>query len=88
MGFRLQEKLKHQEELFRSSGEYAMVKEYSQIYEIIMELLDKMADVLGEERVTVKEFQELLEAGLQEAKVGVIPPSADQVLVGILRGQD
>ncbi|BFL45778.1 helicase-exonuclease AddAB subunit AddB [Lactonifactor longoviformis] len=82
VGFRLQEKLKHQEKLFRSAGEYAMVKEYSQIYEIIMELLDKMADVLGEERVTVKEFQELLEAGLQEAKVGVIPPSADQVLVG------
>lgn len=79
---RLQEKLKYQEEFFRQQKEHALVKEYSQIYGIIMDLLDKMVDVLGEEKVTVRELQELLEAGLQEAKVGIIPPSTDQVMVG------
>ena len=36
----------------------------------------------GEESVSLREFKELLEAGLSEAKVGIIPPSTDQVLVG------
>ena len=33
-------------------------------------------------RVRPGAFKEILEAGLSEAKVGVIPPAADQVLVG------
>ena len=30
----------------------------------------------------MKEYCELLDAGLEEAKVGVIPPSLDQVVIG------
>ncbi len=37
---------------------------------------------LGEEEIPLKEYCELLDAGLEEAKVGVIPPSLDQVLIG------
>lgn len=47
-----------------------------------MDLFDKMVQVLGEESISLREFKELLEAGLSEAKVGIIPPSTDQVLVG------
>lgn len=47
-----------------------------------MDLFDKMVQVLGDESVSLREFKELLEAGLSEAKVGIILPSTDQVLVG------
>ena len=57
-------------------------KEYSQIYGIVMELLDKIVEVLGEEKMTLAEYQEILEAGFAEASVGIIPPTADQVLIG------
>ncbi len=59
-----------------------MEKEYNQIYAIVMELLDKMVEILGEESVTGQEFRQLLETGLGEAKVALIPPSMDQVMVG------
>ncbi|MDO4277118.1 MAG: helicase-exonuclease AddAB subunit AddB [Eubacteriales bacterium] len=78
----IQKKLKTQELYFKSSGDKAMEKEYGQIYGIIMELLDKMVEILGEETVSRQEFRQLLETGLSEAKVGLIPPSMDQVLVG------
>ncbi|MBS6194185.1 MAG: helicase-exonuclease AddAB subunit AddB [Clostridiales bacterium] len=78
----IQEKLKEKELLFESQGEQALVKEYSQIYGIIMSLLDKMVQVLGEEKLSLEEYRQLLEAGFQEARVGIIPPTADQVLVG------
>lgn len=79
---RMQEKLKQQEQLFAREGDPAMEKEYAQIYGIVMELLDKMVAILGDEPMTLQEYQQLLEAGLTQASVGLIPPSADQVLVG------
>ena len=79
---RIQEKLKEREQKFSEAGNKAMEKEYAQIYGIIMELLDKMVEILGEETVSRREFQQLLETGLSEAEVALIPPSMDQVLIG------
>ncbi len=78
----VQEKLKLQEEIFKSRQDPAMEKEYAQIYGIVMELLDKMVEILGDEKVTRQEFLQLLETGLREAKVALIPPGQDQLLVG------
>ncbi len=78
----VQKKLKIQERQFASRGQKAMEKEYAQIYGIVMELLNKMVEILGEEKVTAREYQQLFEAGLTEARIGIIPPSTDQVLVG------
>ncbi len=57
-------------------------KEYKQIYGIVLELYDKIVELLGEEPLSLKEYTEILEAGLAEAKVGLIPPGLDQVVVG------
>ena len=47
-----------------------------------MDLLDKMVEILGNETVSRQEFRQLLETGLSQAKVALIPPSIDQVMVG------
>lgn len=78
----LQKKLKVQEEVFQERGEQALAREYAQIYRIVVELFDKFVELLGEEPVSLKEYEKLLDAGLEEAKVGVIPPSPDQVVAG------
>lgn len=78
----IQQKLAERELAFKHSGEKAMEKEYAQIYGIVIELLDKMVEILGEEVVSRKEFQQLLDTGLEEAKVALIPPSKDAVLMG------
>ena len=78
----LQKKLKVQEEVFQEKGEQALAREYAQIYRIVIELFDKFVELLGEEPVSLKEYEKLLDAGLEEAKVGVIPPSPDQVVAG------
>ena len=80
----LQLALVKQEEEFQEVGELALAKEYAQVYRIVIELFDKFVSLLGDEAVTLKEYCELLDAGLEEARVGVIPPSADQVVAGDL----
>ncbi len=78
----IQLKLKQQEEAFQEAGELTLAKEYSQIYRILIELFDKFVELLGDEKVSLTEYCKLLDAGLSEARVGVIPPSVDQVVVG------
>lgn len=78
----LQLKLQRQSEAFQEAGELALAKEYSQVYRILIELFDKFVELLGDEKVTMDEYLKLLDAGLEEARVGVIPPGIDQVVVG------
>ena len=81
-GCEIQRKLKEQELSFKKMGEKALEKEYAQIYGIVMELLDRMVEILGEEEITRTEFTQLLEIGFAKSKVALIPPSMDQVLIG------
>lgn len=79
---RLQQTLKDQEEMFAANGELALAKEYAQIYGVVIGLFDKFVELLGDEPVGLAEYRELLDAGLNEAKIGVIPPGLDQVIAG------
>ena len=79
---KMQEQLGEMEREFQEKGELALAKEYAQIYRIVLELFDKFVELLGDEQISLKEYCDLLDAGLEEAKVGVIPPSLDQVVIG------
>lgn len=84
LGIRLNvwEKLKKLRDSFKEQEQPLMSKEYEQIYRIIMELYDQIVLLLGEEHVGLKEFTEILEIGLVEAKIGLIPPGMDEIVIG------
>ena len=42
-------------------------------------------ELLGDETVSRREFEEILEAGFSEARVGMIPPGIDQVHLGDMK---
>ena len=79
---RIEEQLLAYAEEFEQEGENALAKEYSQIYRIVMDLLDKTVELLGDERISIREYREILQAGLEASSVGVIPPGYDRVVVG------
>jgi len=81
-GLHIQEQLKVYEEWFDGAGDLYMAREYAQIYGMVMELLDKLVMLLGSCRMSLTEYAELLDAGLSEMKVGLIPAGTDQVVVG------
>ncbi len=60
----------------------AKAAEYRQTYRHIIELLDQINGLLGEELISVEEFSQIMDAGFEEIKVGIIPPSIDCVTVG------
>lgn len=77
-----QEKLQQKAEAFRQEGREDLVSEYAQIYGKVMEVLDKLAAVLGNEHLTMSEIGSMIETGLSEIRIGIIPPGVDQVMVG------
>ena len=52
----MQQKLEERRQQFEQQGQEAFAKEYSQIYGIVMELLDKIVEVLGDEKMTLAEY--------------------------------
>jgi len=80
----IQQKCKQLENTFQSTGNLDLAREYSQIYRVVMDLFDQFAALLGEEAVSITEYRELLDAGLNEARIGITPPAMDQVLIGDL----
>lgn len=75
-------KLKDYEERFEQKGMPLLAKEYAQVYEIVLDIMDRMVELLGTETVTLNEYKDLLETGFMEAKVGLIPPGVDQIMLG------
>lgn len=79
---RIQQKMEEYQAYFSEIGEYRLAKEYSQVYGLVTELLKRVSALLGTEKVSRKEFIEILDAGFAEIKVGVIPATVDRVVVG------
>lgn len=76
------EKLTSWIETLRARGFHEAVGENTQIWNTVMEILDQIVEILGDQTVTVREYKRVLEAGFSACEIGLIPPTLDQVLVG------
>ncbi|MBD7916353.1 helicase-exonuclease AddAB subunit AddB [Clostridium sp. Sa3CUN1] len=69
-------------EEFNELGYQDKIKEYIQVPEMVMDILDQLVDVLGDEVIDIKEFTKILISGFEEKEIGVIPMALDQVNIG------
>ena len=65
-----------------SGGRLEEAREHEQVWAELVELFDQMVDLLGDERVHVADFVDVLESGLERFDLALTPPTVDQVLVG------
>jgi len=65
-----------------SQGQFEVVRENTQIWNIVLDIFDQIVEILGDQEVTLKEYLRILEAGFISLEVGIIPTTIDQVLVG------
>ncbi len=81
-GINLPDKIQGMIEELNLEGEIEKASEYNQIWNIVMEVLEQIVEVIGEEKISLKEFFMVLETGFSEYEIGLIPPALDQVIVG------
>ncbi|HHW31951.1 MAG TPA: helicase-exonuclease AddAB subunit AddB [Clostridiaceae bacterium] len=67
---------------FNASGYLEKAAEYRQVWNALIEVIDQLVEVAGEEISGIERVSAMLEAGLKAQDIALIPPSLDQVLVG------
>lgn len=70
---------------FEERGENGKTSEYRQIYRMVMDLLNQIMELMGDEAISWKDFSEILFAGFDEIQVATIPQNRDSVLVGDMK---
>ena len=66
---------------FKDKGELDVANQYSQVWDIVIDILDQIVEIMGDEKKSLDEFIRLISLGFDEYELGLVPPSIDQVLV-------
>ncbi len=59
-----------------------LANEYIASYKTIIELLDEIILVLGEDKITIDQYSQILKVGLRNSGLSKIPGTQDQVILG------
>lgn len=59
-----------------------IANEYNTSWNIIMQVLDEIVLVFGDEKITIDKYTEILKVGLRNSGLGKIPGTQDQVIIG------
>ncbi len=62
-------------------GNLALSREHLKIWDDVINLLEQVADTLGEEKITAREFETIILEGLEALEMSLIPPGLDEVTV-------
>ena len=81
-GLSMEEKMQGMSAAFQEDGDFVRAGQYSQLYRCVVSLLEQIRDLLGDEKISAKEYLELLESGFTEIRPGTVPQQADRVLIG------
>ncbi|MDW7672175.1 MAG: PD-(D/E)XK nuclease family protein [Bacillota bacterium] len=54
----------------------------TQLWNRMMDLSDQLVEMIGEVAISLKEYRQLWQTGLDAIEIGLIPPTVDQVMVG------
>ncbi len=77
--------------LLDNKGDTYRGAEYKAVYGKIIDAMDELVDSIGDKKISIKDFAELISAGLAQYETGVIPAVCDGVLSGDIarmRGYD
>lgn len=76
------ENLLYKAEEIKNIGELEIANDYNTSINIIIQVLDEMVDIFGEEKVGFEKYRELLKIGLENKNLGAIPGVQDEVIMG------
>lgn len=71
-------------EVFDAEGEIEKAREQEQVWSAVIQLLDEMVEMAGDESMTMGTFRAAIEAGFETLTFAHVPPSIDHVIVGTI----
>lgn len=65
-----------------AAGQTQRAREHKQLWDGVLNLLDQLVEMTGEEPLSLALFAGMIETGLESLKLAAVPPSIDEVLIG------
>ncbi|MGL4345809.1 MAG: helicase-exonuclease AddAB subunit AddB [Cellulosilyticaceae bacterium] len=69
---------------YEAEGERLLAMENSQIWKQVIHVLEKLVEVLGDEKETLGTYKKILKTSFSYLKMGIIPPAQDQIMIGTI----
>ena len=76
------EKLEQKIEELKQNNKLEIAKQYELSIKILTDLFDEIVLVLGSKNITFDRYAKILKMGFNQSDLGIIPATADQVIVG------
>ena len=75
-------KLELYKDKFDKFGDREKAKEYDQVYQKVMDILKQISALIGDDKLDLKEYKDILKVGFGDIEVGTIPQDVDRIIVG------
>ena len=76
------ENLEKKEKALEEMGEKELANDYRVSIKVVMEVLDELVNLFGEQQINFEKYRELLKIGLENKELGAIPGVQDEVVMG------
>lgn len=78
----IEEKIKNKVNDLQEKNLIDLANEYLESYKIIIEILDEIVLIFGEDKLTIDKYLQIIKVGLKNSGLGKIPGTQDQVILG------
>lgn len=83
--FRMEDRIEAAALAQQEAGFLEGAAETAQSWNVICRIFDQIVETVGEERLSGKALRQIVEAGLAEMEIGIVPANPDSVLVGTMQ---
>ncbi|MGJ7919529.1 helicase-exonuclease AddAB subunit AddB [Neobacillus sp. LXY-4] len=77
-------KLERWKQIEEEKGNLVKAREHDQVWDGVIDLLDQFEEMLGAEKIQVKQFATIMESGIESLRFSLVPPAMDQVVAADL----
>ncbi|WP_314303196.1 helicase-exonuclease AddAB subunit AddB [Brevibacillus parabrevis] len=77
-------KLEYWQRKAEKEGDLDAAQVHGQVWTGLVELMDQVVEVMGDESMDLATYARVLDSGLESIELGLVPPALDQVLVGAM----
>lgn len=80
--YKVQDKIDRQSGIFKRTNNYELSSENSQVWNYVIEVFEQIVLTGADVEIKAPEYRKMIEAGFNEVKISIIPPTLDKVTVG------
>ena len=82
---KIDEKIDALENKQEEEKRFEVAQESSQVWTAVTNIFEQIVEGLGEEKISKKEFVEIIRAGFSLAEIGLLPPAVDGLIMGTMQ---